>query len=72
LNGPWLLFDNSNDPYQMNNLIGTDEFVTLQDDLEKQLAQRLKEIGDEFLPGMEYIEKWGYIVDKTGTVPYTH
>lgn len=56
----------------MNNLIGADEYITLQDDLEKQLAQRLEEIGDEFLPGMEYIEKWGYIVDKTGTVPYTH
>lgn len=72
LNGPWLLFDNSKDPFQMNNLIGADEFVTLQDDLKKQLAQRLKDIGDEFLPGMEYIEKWGYIVDNTGTVPYTH
>ena len=72
LNGPWLLFDNSKDPYQMNNLIGIDAFVALQDDLEKQLAQRLKEIGDDFLPGMDYIKKWGYPVDETGTVPYTH
>jgi arylsulfatase A-like enzyme len=72
LNGPWLLFDNKNDPYQLNNLIGTDEFIALQDDLEKQLANRLKETGDEFLPGMDYIEKWGYPVDDTGTVPYTH
>ena len=71
LKGPWLLFDNRNDPYQMNNLIGADEFVTLQDDLEKRLAHRLKETGDEFLAGMYYINKWGYPVDETGTVPYT-
>lgn len=71
LNGPWLLFDNINDPYQKSNLIGTDEFITLQDDLEKQLTSRLKETGDEFLPGMSYIKKWGYSVDGTGTVPYT-
>ncbi|MDB4292582.1 sulfatase [Maribacter sp.] len=72
LNGPWLLFDNRNDPYQMSNLIGTDEFISLQDDLEKQLASRLKATGDEFLSGMEYLKKWGYTVDETGTVPYTH
>lgn len=72
LNGPWLLFDNKNDPYQLNNLIGTDEFIALQDDLEKKLASRLDETGDEFLPGIDYIEKWGYTMDETGTVPYTH
>jgi hypothetical protein len=44
----------------------------LQDELEKQLSHRLKETGDEFLPGMEYIKKWGYPVDETGTVPYTN
>jgi arylsulfatase A-like enzyme len=72
LNGPWLLFDNVNDPYQLNNLIGNEGHALLQDDMEKLLAQRLKETGDEFLPGMEYIKKWGYTVDETGTVPYTH
>ncbi len=71
LKGPWLLFDNINDPYQMNNLIGIEEFVRLQNDLEKQLANRLKETEDEFLAGMDYIKKWGYPVDETGTVPYT-
>jgi arylsulfatase A-like enzyme len=72
LNGPWLLFDNINDPFQMTNLIGTDEFINLQDDMEKQLASKLRETGDKFLPGMDYIKKWGYPVDETGTVPYTH
>lgn len=72
LSGPWLLFDNINDPYQLFNLVGNEGYATLQDELEIQLAHRLKETGDEFLPGMEYIKKWGYPVDETGTVPYTH
>ncbi|MGP1990489.1 hypothetical protein D9V96_001210 [Zobellia laminariae] len=40
--------------------------------MEKLLSQRLKETGDEFLPGLEYIKKWGYPIDETGTVPYTN
>ncbi|SOE23190.1 Arylsulfatase A [Spirosomataceae bacterium TFI 002] len=72
LNGPWLLFDNEKDPYQMNNLVGKDSYSSLQNDLDKKLIQRLKETGDEFLPGIEYIKKWGYIIDETGTVPYTN
>lgn len=71
LSGPWLLFDNINDPYQLYNLIGNEGHATLQDDMEKQLSNRLKETGDEFLPGIEYVKKWGYTLDETGTVPYT-
>jgi hypothetical protein len=44
----------------------------VQDNLEKDLSHRLKETGDEFLAGMEYVKRWGYTVDATGTVPYTH
>tara|TARA_B110000037_G_scaffold1897_1_gene2236 strand:- start:68 stop:1513 length:1446 start_codon:yes stop_codon:yes gene_type:complete len=71
LKGPWLLFDNDKDPYQMNNLIGNEDYSSLQEDLEKRLSKRLTETGDEFLPGIEYIKKWGYPIDETGTVPYT-
>ncbi|WP_430427077.1 sulfatase family protein [Maribacter litoralis] len=72
LNGPWLLFDNINDPYQLNNLVGNEGAAAIQDDMEKILSERLKATGDEFLPGLNYIKKWGYPIDKTGTVPYTH
>ncbi|MRI02400.1 sulfatase-like hydrolase/transferase [Kriegella sp. EG-1] len=72
LNGPWLLFDNEKDPYQMNNLVGNETFASLQKDLDGQLRKRLEDTGDEFLPGIEYIRKWGYPIDETGTVPYTH
>jgi hypothetical protein len=37
LNDPWLLYYNQLDPCQMNNLIGLDEFIFIQSDLEKQL-----------------------------------
>ena len=72
LKGPWLLFDNLKDPYQMNNLADNTAYASLQNDLDERLTKRLEETGDEFLPGMEYIEKWGYPVDETGTVPYTN
>jgi arylsulfatase A-like enzyme len=72
LKGPWLLFDNDADPYQMKNLIGKIEFMEIQADLENRLLARLTKNKDEFLPGLTYIEKWGYPIDKTETVPYRH
>lgn len=70
LNGPWLLFDNKKDPYQMENLVDNAQYSDLRSELDGLLTERLQENGDEFLPGMKYIEEWGYPVDSTGTVPY--
>ena len=70
LTGPWLLFDNLADPYQQTNLIGNSKFSKLEASLEKALKQRLLETKDEFLPGGDYIKKWGYVVDGNGTIPY--
>jgi len=42
----------------------------LQAKLDGILRRRLKETGDEFLDAAAYVEKWGYPVDKSGTVPY--
>ena len=72
LQGPWLLYDNEEDPYQMRNLIDATEPSGIRDELDKWLHQKLDEAKDQFLPGTDYIEKWGYTVDETGTVPYTH
>ncbi|MCD6287705.1 MAG: sulfatase [Candidatus Hydrogenedentes bacterium] len=68
LDGPWYLFDNERDPYQMNNLVNKPEYAGLQQKMETILDRLLKETNDEFLPGPEYIAKWGYIVDERGTV----
>ena len=71
LNGPWLLYDNRKDPYQMNNLVKDENYADLRIDLDALLMQLLSEKNDQFLPGEKYIEKWGYKVNKRGTVEYT-
>lgn len=69
LDGPWLLFDNETDPYQMKNLIGDPAQAKLQAELDALLKRKLAERHDEFRPGAEYIAKWGYQVDANGTAP---
>ena len=71
LNGPWLLYDNEKDPYQLDNLCNKPKYSKLQEKLEAILLQKLKDTNDDFLPAAEYIRKWGHTVDATGTVPYT-
>ena len=71
LNGPWLLYDNKKDPYQQENLIDKTEYAALKDELDESLTYKLTAHNDEFLPGPQYIQKWGYQVDSTGTIPYT-
>ena len=71
LNGPWLLYDNDNDPFQLNNLVNRAELQALQADLDALLNKKLADRGDEFLPGESYIQKWNYTLDRTGTVPFS-
>jgi arylsulfatase A-like enzyme len=71
LKGPWLLYDNEKDPYQLNNLCDSAEHGKLQKNLDAILSEKLKQTNDDFLPGWEYIKKWGYEVDQSGTVVYT-
>lgn len=68
LNGPWLLYDNLVDPYQMNNLLGLDEYVFIQADLENQLQDKLKNNNDKFLPGAEYMKMWNYTWDNNDSL----
>lgn len=67
---PWLLFDNAADPYQRENLCGSPEHAVLEAELDKRLKNKLVAIGDEFLPGAEYVRRWGYQTDNAGTVQY--
>jgi arylsulfatase A-like enzyme len=70
LNGPWLLYDNEADPYQMQNLVDDASSADVRNRLDETLRRKLVETDDQFLPGPEYIRKWGYTVDANGTVPY--
>ena len=72
LDGPWLLYDNEVDPYQLNNLINDVAHAGLRDDLDAWLQRRLDAVGDEFKHGLEYVKDWGYTVDARETVPYTN
>jgi arylsulfatase A-like enzyme len=71
LDGPWLLFDNEKDPFQLDNLAGKPEHAKLQAQLDAQLKKKLADAHDDFRPGADYIAKWGYKVNATGTMPYT-
>lgn len=70
LNGPWLLYDNESDPYQLNNLAGRLEHARLQASLDDLLRRKLAAQRDEFRPGPEYVKRWGYEVDQDETVRY--
>lgn len=70
LNGPWLLYDNQADPYQLNNLIGKPGSAIFQANLDAQLKKKLIEQHDEFRPGPDYVTKWGYKVDENETAVY--
>lgn len=70
LNGPWLLFDNQADPYQMNNLVNKAGYSDLQNQLDARLMLKLRQTNDRFESADAYIKKWGYHVDVSGTVPY--
>jgi arylsulfatase A-like enzyme len=70
LQGPWLLYDNIADPFQINNLVGNPSFINAKDRLNAILEAKLHEIEDDFLPGEQYLKKFGYQVGSDGAVPY--
>ena len=71
LEGPWLLFDNQADPYQMKNLCDDPQSASMQKELDALLQKKLRDTHDDFQPAATYIEKWHYVTDANGTVRYT-
>ena len=71
LEGPWLLYDNQADPYQMDNRVDDPAMADIRRDLDARLGALLAKRGDEFLPGDEYIRRWGYQVDPRGVTDWT-
>jgi arylsulfatase A-like enzyme len=63
LAGPWMLYDNAKDPYQLKNLVNRPEFLAVQKKLELTLQKKLKEAKDDFLTADEYMTKWNYRYD---------
>lgn len=68
IDGPWLLYDDDADPFQMDNLVDRPEHRELQARLEKLMRDLMARTGDEFLPKEAYYEKFGLDVDDRGKV----
>jgi arylsulfatase A-like enzyme len=59
IEGPWLLYDLKQDPYQKRNLMGKPEAKTILAQLEPELDGWLTRLNDHFLPGRVYLEQSG-------------
>ncbi len=57
IHGPWLLYDNARDPFQMHNLCGRTEARELQTRMDRALDAVLRLRRDEFLPAAEYVKR---------------
>ncbi|RKU24172.1 sulfatase [Candidatus Poribacteria bacterium] len=55
----WMLYDNDNDPYQLNNRIDNPDSQDLRAELETELQEWLTRTNDPFLPGLEHIRQLG-------------
>jgi arylsulfatase A-like enzyme len=56
IHGPWLLYDNLHDPYQMHNLVND---ARVRTGFDKQLDAELRRRGDDFLPAQAYLDQAG-------------
>ena len=69
IHGPWLLYDNQADPFQMHNLVGKPEAKALQSRLDRALDAELKRRKDEFLPAAIYLSRAGLSHYREANVP---
>ncbi len=60
IHGPWLLYDNVADPFQMRNLCGRSGARSVQAELERKLDEFRGKLQDEFLPAGVYLKRDGW------------
>ena len=70
LDGPWLLYDNREDPCQLSNLAGREDHAGLQRRLDDQLHEEMARRGDALLPAGHYLDRFGYEVNEAGAIPH--
>lgn len=70
LEGPWMLFDDQNDRYQMNNLALQPAQAALGREMEQRLQAALRAVRDDFQPPAYYVKKFGYTLAPHGSVSY--
>lgn len=59
LYGPWLLFDNEVDPYQLHNLVASGAHAAALEDCRRQLREWLERTHDSFLPWRDLLRRMG-------------
>jgi len=70
--GPWLLYDNLEDPYQLANLAADPARRSLRGELDGELNDWLTRLDDDFQPREVYWERFGYTVDKHTQMPHDY
>jgi len=71
IDGPWMLYDDLKDPFQMDNLVGKPEHSALLKEMDERLSSLLEKVDDDFRPAASYIAEWGFDVDPgRGHIPY--
>jgi arylsulfatase A-like enzyme len=70
LNGPWLLFDNQEDPFQLTNLVNKSATKELQEQLDNELACILESQEDNFETPEMLRKRWGYKIDDMEAIPF--
>lgn len=68
--GPWYLFNDEADPYQMDNLVPKPEQAALVHEMDARLQAEMDRIGDKFLTAEESTKAWGYNVFPYSSVGY--
>lgn len=68
IDGPWMLYDNQEDPYQLTNLIDDAAHAGTRDHLDGLMRDHMAAIDDEFLTREEYYERLGIEFDDRGKV----
>lgn len=70
LDGPWLLYDNARDPWQMANLVGDPAQADVQEELAAELASWMERTGDDGAPKGVWAERLGYTINERGIIGY--
>jgi len=58
--GPWLLFDNDEDPFQLKNLAGDPARAGLRAQLAETLRKKREAANDDFRPAGDILTRWRY------------
>ncbi|MGI8424467.1 MAG: hypothetical protein ACR2NO_10220, partial [Chloroflexota bacterium] len=59
VDGPWVLYDNQNDPYQLHNLVDAADSRPLMAELEAALQVWLRRLDDDVVPAADLFARLG-------------